>query len=207
MKTKNPFDEGVREYDQWFDDPPKTFLSELAAFRQFVPAQGKGIEIGVGTGRFANELGIKHGLEPSEKMAQFAKSRGIEVEIGVAEDLPYEDDSFDFVIMVAVDTFVQDIRKTYSEVSRILKPGGKLIVGTLHKMGAVAQKYMSMTDSEVYKNAEFHTVEETKDQLSAAGFSGLKTCQILFDMHPDQIEVPIPGYDKGSFVAIEAVKE
>lgn len=75
----NPFDKITKEYDQWFDDNMNTFLSELEVVRFFLPKEGKGVEIGVGTGRFAMELGIGSGIEPSETMAMFAKQRGIEV--------------------------------------------------------------------------------------------------------------------------------
>lgn len=207
METrKNPFDDIALEYDQWYDEYRTTFLSDLVALKQFLPDVGKGIEIGTGTGRFAHELGIKEAIEPSENMAEIARSRGIRVTIGEAENLPYDDDSYDYALMVSVDPFVRDIYKVYGEIFRILKPGGKLIVGTLHRDGAVAQKYMAMTDSEVYKNAQFHTIPETLHQLETSGFKGLDTCQTLFEIHPSQVDTPIPGYHKGSFVVVEAIK-
>ena len=202
----NPFDPIAQEYDQWFDENKNTFYSELEAIKYFLPTQGKGVEIGVGTGRFASELGIEQGVEPSASMAMFAKQRGIEVIISKAEKLPYENESFDFAIMVAVDPFVEDIEKVYSEISRILKTGGRLIAGSLHKDGDVARKYMGMTDSEVYKSANFHTVAETIQQLTLAGFSDFKTCQTLFSICPTEVETPESGHDKGSFVAIVAIK-
>jgi ubiquinone/menaquinone biosynthesis C-methylase UbiE len=203
----NPFDAVVKEYDQWFDDNRYTFLSELEAIRFFLPKQGEGVEIGAGTGRFAMELRIKYGIEPSGNMAALAKQRGIEVIVGNAENMPYKDGSFEFAIMVAVDPFVQDILQVYCEIHRILRKDGKLIVGTLHKEGDVAKKYMSITDSEVYKNACFHTVSETTRQLKSAGFSIKNTCQTLLTIHPHKVEKPIPGHDRGSFVAIEAIKK
>ena len=204
MTKTNPFDAIAKEYDQWYVDYKFTFLSELEAIKYFVPASGVGIEIGVGTGRFAVELGIKQGVEPSEAMAVMAKQRGIDVLISKAENIPISDESFDYAIMVAVDPFVDDIDQVYREIFRILKPGGKLVVGTLHRDGAKAQQYMKMTDNEVYKNTRFHTVAETISQLKKCGFSGFETCQTLFAVHPDIIEKPLPGYDQGSFIAIEA---
>ena len=202
----NPFDPIAKEYDQWFDENKNTFLSELEAVKYFLPKQGKGVEIGVGTGRFAMEIGIKYGIEPSEAMATLAKQRGIDVIIGNAENMPYDNESFDYAIMVAVDPFIEDIEKVYREIFRILKSGGKLIIGTLHKEGPVAKKYMGMIDSEVYKSAQFHTISETIEQLKKSGFSAFNTCQSLFNIHPEKIEMPIPEHDKGSFVAIEAIK-
>jgi len=206
LQTINPFEEISKEYDQWFDENPFTFQSELEAVKYFTPIEGKGIEIGIGTGRFAKELGIRFGIEPSESMAKYAKERGIEVIVGEAENMPYNNQTFDFAIMVAVDPFVKNIEKVYSEIYRILKPDGKLVVGTLHKNGAVANKYISMTDSEVYRNALFHTIEETLNQLKASGFKTFQTCQTLTQIKPEMLELPITGHDKGSFVAIEAKK-
>ena len=152
------------------------------------------------------ELRIKYGIEPSEPMANIAKQRGIDVIIGNAENMPYENESFDYAIMVAVDPFIENIEQVYREIFRVLKAGGKLIIGTLHKDGAVAKKYMGITDSEVYKSAQFHTISETIEQLKSGGFSAFNTCQSLFSIHPEKIETPIQGHDKGSFVAIEAIK-
>jgi hypothetical protein len=47
--------------------------------RSLLPAGGYGVEIGVGTGRFAVSLGIAVGVEPSPAMAELARRRGIEV--------------------------------------------------------------------------------------------------------------------------------
>ena len=109
--TINPFDPIAKEYDQWFDENKNTFLSELEAVKYFLPKQGKGVEIGVGTGRFAMEIGIKYGIEPSEAMATLAKQRGIDVIIRNAENMPYDTESFDYAIMVAVDHLLKILKK------------------------------------------------------------------------------------------------
>lgn len=199
----NPFDAIAQDYDRWFDDHKTTFLSDVEAIKIFLPNSGKGLDVGTGTGRFAAELGIQYGIEPSKNMAQIAIGRGIDVTIGIAENMPYPNEAFHFAILIAVDHYISDIEKAYQEIFRILRKDGKLIVGTLHKAGAVAQKRM-MTDKD--KNVRFHTVEETINQLRKVGFSGFKTCQTLLTVHPEKVERPIPGHDKGSFVAIEALK-
>ncbi len=48
--------------------------AELAAVESLWPATGQGLEIGVGTGRFAVPLGIKIGVEPARAMAEIAKT-------------------------------------------------------------------------------------------------------------------------------------
>jgi len=45
--------------------------------RVLLPWQGLGLEIGVGTGRFAAPLGIKVGVDPSMAMLAYAAERGV----------------------------------------------------------------------------------------------------------------------------------
>ena len=62
MTKTTAFDEQPNDYDAWFENHPDLYLSELEAVRIFIPAKGSGVEIGVGTGRFAVPLGILIGV-------------------------------------------------------------------------------------------------------------------------------------------------
>lgn len=73
------FDHNTLEYDQWFDKHSTVYQSELLAIQQAIPQNKTGIEIGVGTGRFAKPFNIKFGVEPSENMARVAEQKGIAV--------------------------------------------------------------------------------------------------------------------------------
>ena len=123
------FDKQVNEYEQWFVDHPLAYVSELHAVRELLPKSGSGIEIGVGTGRFAAPLGIKRGIEPSRPMAELARKKGIEVTSGVAEKLPFRDGEFDFGLMVTTVCFLDDMDLAFSEAHRVLRPGGAFIIG------------------------------------------------------------------------------
>ena len=85
-----PFDEHVAEYEEWFGKYPFVFQSEVEAIRDLLPEGDSitGIEVALGTGRFAKELGIKEGIEPSPAMRALALKRGIEVLSAEAEHLP-----------------------------------------------------------------------------------------------------------------------
>ena len=98
MTKATPFDEHATEYDSWFDENRALYHAELAAVRDMLPIGGQGVEIGVGTGRFAAPLGIALGVEPSHGMAELARKRGMEVLEGVAEALPLADGAFDFAL-------------------------------------------------------------------------------------------------------------
>ncbi len=107
-KDQSPFENYALEYDKWFDEHPFAFQLELEAVKLFVPASYKGIEIGVGTGRFASELNISIGIDPSESMASIARSRGIKVLKAFAEELPFNSSEYDFALMVTTLCFVDD---------------------------------------------------------------------------------------------------
>ena len=72
-----------------------------------------GLEVGVGSGRFAVPLGIHWGIDPSQRLAVMAKNRGIEVIRGEAEHLPYRAGSFDLVLMMTVICFLDDIQRPF----------------------------------------------------------------------------------------------
>jgi ubiquinone/menaquinone biosynthesis C-methylase UbiE len=111
------FEENALDYDNWFEKHKALYQSELLALEQAIPLQKSGIEIGVGTGRFAQPLQIRHGVEPSDNMARLAEKRGISVTSGVAEELPVDNGSFDFVLMVTTVCFLSDIPKRFQKLT------------------------------------------------------------------------------------------
>lgn len=209
IKKIAPFEKHAKEYDVWFDENELVYLSELEAVRSMIPVDGTGIEIGVGTGRFAAPLGIKLGLEPSKSMASLARQRGIEVVEGEAEALPFEDGSFDFVLMVTVICFLNDEGKALSEAYRVLKPGGCIVIAFIDKNSPIGKLYEQRKNEDVfYKEATFYSVEEVSTLLQQAGFKNLSFCQTVFqeETKPGEVQKPQPGYGKGSFVVVRAKK-
>src|SRR5690625_3723432 len=202
------FDKHTGDYDTWFERHQSAYQSELLALKQAIPLKKKGIEIGVGTGRFAQPLGVKHGVEPAENMAEIATKRGIEVIKAVAEDLPIEDESFDFALMVTTVCFLSNIPKAFSEIRRILKPKGEIILAIIDRESELGEKYEAVKDeNKFYKDAHFHSTQELTDLLTQAGFGKLEYWQTLFALNTDQIEQPKKGFGEGGFVVIKAQKE
>jgi len=56
---ENIFDIYPKEYDNWYEENKFAYLSEIEALKKVIPEKGEGLEIGVGTGRFAQPLRIK----------------------------------------------------------------------------------------------------------------------------------------------------
>jgi ubiquinone/menaquinone biosynthesis C-methylase UbiE len=203
------FDSHTEEYEAWFERYPEVFQSEVAAIRaqmHELPEEIHGIEIGLGTGRFAQSLGIKEGVEPSEGMRQIALERRIEVMDAQAEKLPYRDLHFDFVLFVTI-CFLSDFHEAMKEAKRVLKPGGSVIVSFIDKEGWIGKFYEKRKNqSTFYRHAHFYTVKQVLDILKETGFKHPLISQTLFG-ELDQIkevQVPREGFGEGSFVVIRA---
>ncbi|MHC1635338.1 MAG: class I SAM-dependent methyltransferase [Candidatus Methanospirareceae archaeon] len=91
MNSIEIFERYAQEYDEWFDANRFAYESEIQALKKFIPKDSKGLEVGVGTGRFAVPLGVRVGVEPAKAMADIARKRGIEVYEAKAEELPFDD--------------------------------------------------------------------------------------------------------------------
>jgi SAM-dependent methyltransferase len=207
MVKTEPFEEHSFLYEDWFEKNRFAYESELLAVKARLPGSGKGVEIGVGSGRFAAPLGIEIGIEPAVAMRAMARDRGIEVIGGAAEALPFREGAFDFALMVTTICFVDNAEAAFQEAFRALKPNGSLVIGFVDKESLVGRSYARKRhESLFYGIATFFSVEELVSYLRKAGFRDLEFSQTIF--HPLQeittIEPILEGYGEGSFVVIRA---
>jgi len=209
MARTQPFDKHTSQYEAWFKENKNAYLSELQAIREQMPDSQNSIEIGVGSGRFAQPLGIKKGVEPSQKMREIAEKRGIHTIEGIAEALPLEDAQYDLVLMVTTICFVDNLYKAFQEAYRILRFGGILLIGFIDKESPVGKLYLEhQQESVFYRDATFYSVDEVVTEMIKTGFKNLKFSQTIFH-HLDKIkkvESIKEGYGEGSFVVIKGSK-
>jgi SAM-dependent methyltransferase len=209
MPRISPFERYAEQYEEWFVKNRWVYEAELRAVKAMIPTGGHGMEIGVGTGRFAEPLGIKIGVEPSKRMREIAQKRGIQVLDGVAEELPFDDSEFDFVLMVTTVCFVDDINRSLLEAHRILSHGGFLIIGFVDRNSTVGQTYLEHQNENVfYKEAIFFSVDELIEIMTKIGFRDFDFRQTIFQTLSETTEnEPVKhGYGEGSFVVIRATK-
>lgn len=205
MAKTQGYDNHSAPYDAWFDGHPAIYQTELNAVQSLLPT-GVGIEIGAGTGRFSIPLKIDTGIEPSAAMRDIARARGKTMLDGVAENLPVNNQTFDFALFVTSVCFLDDPLKAFKEVKRVIKPNGHVLIAFIEKNSSLGQTYeQHKQESPYYCDATFYSTQELLDLLKTAGFTTFETCQTLFaDLPQDQIQPTKPGHDQGAFVVIKA---
>ncbi|MCL7936654.1 MAG: class I SAM-dependent methyltransferase [marine benthic group bacterium] len=233
--TKPAFDEYAEAYDAWFLENRTILESEVRLIRNFLERPGRTLSVGCGTGLFELILREEHGIEvgfgvePSDDMRAIAAKRGLEVEAGTAESLPYEDASFDTALLNGIPGYVADLERAFSEAYRILRPGGAILVadvpaessfGLLYQFAATKGAWDDPALAglapahpypvELAAAAHWRTTEEKAQILERVGFVRLEYAQTL-TVHArfanDFVEEPIEGYDRGDYVLIRAYKE
>ena len=196
-EAARPFNANAKEYDSWYDTSP-LFAIELAAIRattiRFVRP---GLEVGVGTGRFARALGVKFGLDPALSPLQLAHHRSIIPINGIGEQLPVRTQSIGTVYLFFTLCFLADPAAVFTECFRVLKPEGLMVIGFIPRLSPWG-KHLSSKGREnhpYYRFARFQTVAETGALLAGSGFTILEAWSTLFQPPAPHLafEHPKPG--------------
>jgi SAM-dependent methyltransferase len=195
------------QYERWFEEHAAAYTSELLALRSILPVQGRGLEIGVGTARFAAPLGVAFGVDPALPMLRYAARRGVTVAGGTAEALPFGDGVFDYALVVTTICFVDSPSAMLAEARRVLRPGGALVIGFIDRTSRIGRHYEAhREESAFYRGATFFGASEVEDQLRDAGFLIRAWAQTLFgeSLATQEIESVRPGVGQGAFVVVHA---
>jgi ubiquinone/menaquinone biosynthesis C-methylase UbiE len=176
MNKINIFDKYAEEYDRWFDTPEGKvlFAVEVKAVKLLMKDIEKPfLEIGVGTGRFADQFGIEYGIDPSSNVLEIAKMRGITTKKAKGETLPFADGSFGAVFILFTLCFAEDPKMLLFEAKRVLKKGGRLIVGIINRESPWGQLYLKKKAGghPLYRYATFYSVYEVIKMIENAGMA------------------------------------
>jgi ubiquinone/menaquinone biosynthesis C-methylase UbiE len=185
------FDVIAEKYDQWYDSAEGVaiFNAELKCLQSInTRPEGRWIEAGVGTGRFASAMGIPEGIDPSLQMLAIARKRGIRATAGSAEHLPFPDNTFDGILMVVTLCFINDAPNALSECRRILLPSGKFLLGIVPADSPWGKAYIEKARDghSIYSHARFRTSAEILNLITASGFNLSEAASTLF-WFPSQI--------------------
>jgi len=207
------FDSLAARYDAWFDaDGKEIFALEAAAFRFLLPLLPKPwLEVGVGSGRFAQALGIPWGVDPSERLLELARRRGIRAFRGTAEELPIPDGLVGTVFLIVTLCFVNDVQRTLAEAGRVLRSDGCLVAGVVPSESPWGRFYRNKAkqDHPFYSHARFFEFDELEGLISDAGFETKRVVSTLLSAPDEPLsqEITEGRRPDAGFVVVRAEKK
>lgn len=170
------FDNEAKSYDSWYDTKLGDFVDRVerkCAFDLFLPFEGKKIlDIGCGTGNYSirlAELGYEVvGIDISDEMLDIARGKAKEKNLNIKfynmdiYDLKFDDGEFDGAFSMAAFEFVEDTERALSEIFRVVKIGGQILIGTINKDSSWGELYLSedLQRNSVFKYAHFKIIED-----------------------------------------------
>ena len=197
---RSPFDDLALEYDAWFDRKGRLIFSiEKRAFTDVLLSLPKPwLEVGVGSGRFAEALGIEAGVDPSSKLLQIAKNRGINTFLGRGEQQLFGKESFGTVFLIVTLCFLDSPLDVLKEVNRVLIPSGKVVMGLILRESHWGALYMQKKKEghHFYRYAKFYSCNEVVRLLVKAGFVTERIVSTLSQKPGEvqHVEEPKEGY-------------
>ena len=215
LNVEKVFDSLARRYDLWYEKPfgKSAFNWEIACIESLCKnLKPPFLEVGVGTGRFAQALKIKCGIDVSTGMLKFAKQKGIVVIKADGESLPFVDSFFGAVFIVVTLCFMEEPLKVLKETSRVLREDGAVILGLILKESLWANFYKKKGDAGnvFYRIAKFYSFEELSTMVHEVGFEIQEISSTMFQAPnelPLHFESPKSGYFKeAGFVAVKLRK-
>jgi ubiquinone biosynthesis O-methyltransferase len=141
------------------------------------------LDVGCGDGEFALELArrgaIVTGIDVSAAMIDAAKDRAkqhnadVTFEVAVAEHLPFAAEHFDIVTAITILCFVDNAAPVFREIARVLRPGGRFVIGELCKWStwAAARRIRAWLGSRLWHRGRFRTANELRDLAEHAGLA------------------------------------
>jgi len=179
------FDDFAPRYDRLMDWADRILF---AGGREWlgVQAAGEVLDVGVGTGRslpfYSPSLRLT-GLDISPEMIDRARrraailGRAVDLRVGDAQALPFEDDSFDTVMFSLALCSIPDDRRAIAEARRVLRPGGRVaLLEHVRSPNGLVRGVQQLLNPLAVRFQGDHLLREPAGLLRAEGF-------VLEDLH------------------------
>lgn len=159
----------------YFDDA-SFFMQRQHVLNWLGEMNGKTIlDAGCGVGAFSEPLVEKnsvYGVDFSEKSLEFAAERGLQTRVDDLTALSFPDNTFDVVLCIGVIQLIDEHMAVLRELTRVTKPGGILLVQTLHK-GSMQRKLLKFFET-AKKFDKMYAMDELQDAYGQGGFGEIE---------------------------------
>ena len=149
----------------WFASRTRALFNMMDGF---IPDRDKRIlDVGCGAGNMSHHLsryGSVIGIENNPKPIEIAHERGYDVRLGQAEDMPFEDTSFDLITALDVIEHCEDDMAILSECHRVCVPGGLIVITV------PAFQWLWSHNDEINHHYRRYSGEELRSRLAEVGF-------------------------------------
>jgi ubiquinone/menaquinone biosynthesis C-methylase UbiE len=127
------------------------------------------LDAGCGTGWLAKRLskfGKVDAIDVHERALTLSRERGVNVTRGSVEEIPFPDNTFDLVTSIDViyHKAVYDDSKALSEIFRVLKPGGTLVIRV------PANDALYSSHDKFVQTARRYNIEQVRQKLNYSCF-------------------------------------
>lgn len=165
--------------------PPQALARWMARFAKHLPSTRPLtiVDLGCGVGRLTPALaetfgGPVYGVDPSSKMRATAETEATHPAVtylaGEAADIPLADGSIDAVLMFLSLHHVPDRAAAATEIRRVLKPGGRLLIRSSFSDRMIGGWWQSFFPRALaIEKQMFPTLDEVTDVFAAVGLHTL----------------------------------
>lgn len=208
------FDTTTEEYDSWYDSETgkPLYESELHCLTTLIEGcLPPVLEVGVGTGRFAQRFPGTVGIDPAMNALRHAHRRRVRVVQAAGEILPFRNETFGTIFIVLTLCFVKNPLDVLREAKRVLQREGSIVIGFISRNSSWGTLYEDKKKNghPIYGRAQFYSLEDLDNMLRLSGLNISKVRSTLLQ-RPDQkpiFEQSVDGFVEGAgFVCIEVKK-
>ncbi len=159
----------------YFDDT-SFFMQRDNTLRWLGELRGKTVlDAGCGVGAFSEPLTKQnsvYGVDFSQKSLQFAAERGLKTTVDDLTALHFASDTFDVVLCIGVIQLIEGYMPVLQELARVTKPGGVMLVQTLHK-DSIQRKLFSLFERSK-KFDKMYGMDELQKVFCQYGFEDIE---------------------------------
>lgn len=151
--------------------------NELPIVQRWLSSLNPGIALDAGTGTGLYSFAIERsghrgvGIDISKEMLRVQQRGGHQAALvqGSLTALPFSNSSFDYALSTRVLTHIPALLSAFTEIARVLRPGGKLFLADIHPEHPYSKMSIKADRQKVSIRIHKYSIEQLRNSIAAAG--------------------------------------